>query len=258
MFENKSLRVTLIGKDALIDSESQIKALEYLEMRSVNWKNKVNLVIKKPIGFKEMIKYLADFKRKKLVILPNIVDNSGFLFLQLLRTGIPVISSALDCFLEMTQQVDHEIFFKPNDKLDLSLKLVQSLKRGILIARPSNSAANIGHQWRQLLNEMQNFPSLPEPNFETLIKNYRESSTPLVTVVLVHHDRHNYLKQVIESLEKQSFSNFELILVDDGSNDPESIRLLSDFSWSWWQERPWKVLREPNRYLGAARNTGGL
>jgi len=80
---------------------------------------------------------------------------------------------------------------------------------------------------------------------------------PPVTVVLVHHNRHNFLKQAIESLETQTFSNFELILVDDGSTDPEAIKYLSDLSWQWWQERSWKVLREPNKYLGAARNTGG-
>jgi O-antigen biosynthesis protein len=79
---------------------------------------------------------------------------------------------------------------------------------------------------------------------------------PLVTVVLVHHNRHKLLKQAIDSLYAQTYKNLEVILVDDGSTDPTSLDYLNEIAWKWWEERGWKVLREPNRYLGAARNTG--
>lgn len=119
------------------------------------------------------------------------------------------------------------------------------------------SKSSIEMQWRQIISDILSVPSRPFVDLSLKLAPFMDSEIPLVTVVLVHHDRHNYLKQAIESLEAQKFTNFELIVVDDGSNDPDSIRYLSDLSWSWWQEKPWKVLREPNRYLGAARNTGG-
>lgn len=97
----------------------------------------------------------------------------------------------------------------------------------------------------------------PSENFSLAkTKDPSDPSAPLITIVMTHYNRHKLLQQAIESLEKQTFKDYEVILVDDGSTDPEAIKFLSDLSWVWWQERAWKVLREPNRYLGAARNTG--
>ena len=44
--------------------------------------------------------------------------------------------------------------------------------------------------------------------------------------------------------------------MDDGSTDKESIRILEELTWGWWESKGWKVFREKNKYLGAARNTG--
>ena len=74
----------------------------------------------------------------------------------------------------------------------------------------------------------------------------------------MHHNRVQLLKQAIASLESQTYTNFEVILVDDGSTDPEAIDFLNDIAWKWWEQRGWKVLKERNNYLGAARNAGGM
>ncbi|KAL3895327.1 MAG: hypothetical protein SGCHY_004764, partial [Lobulomycetales sp.] len=79
---------------------------------------------------------------------------------------------------------------------------------------------------------------------------------PLVTVVLVHHNRGELLKQAVRSIEAQTYPNIEVVLVDDGSTDKESLRILEDLTWGWWESKGWKVIREKNKYLGAARNTG--
>jgi cellulose synthase/poly-beta-1,6-N-acetylglucosamine synthase-like glycosyltransferase len=83
------------------------------------------------------------------------------------------------------------------------------------------------------------------------------NDNPLVSVVLVHHNRHILLQEAIASLEKQTYKHFEIVLVDDGSTDPEAIAFLNNLAWTWWEKKGWRVIREPNRYLGAARNTGG-
>lgn len=86
------------------------------------------------------------------------------------------------------------------------------------------------------------------------LKNAKKNS--LVSVVLVHHNRANLLKEAIKSIEAQTYPNIEVILVDDGSTDADSIAFLDELAWKWWEEKGWKVVREPNRYLGASRNTG--
>lgn len=84
----------------------------------------------------------------------------------------------------------------------------------------------------------------------------REEEEPLVSVVVVHRNRHHLLKQSIESIEQQTYKNIEVILVDDGSTDADSIAYLNELAWKWWETKGWRVLRKSNRYLGAARNTG--
>ena len=79
---------------------------------------------------------------------------------------------------------------------------------------------------------------------------------PLVSIVLVHHNRPHLLKFAVESIEAQTYKNLEVILVDDGSTDPESVAYLNELAWTWWESKGWRVLRKSNRYLGAARNTG--
>ena len=42
---------------------------------------------------------------------------------------------------------------------------------------------------------------------------------PLVTVYITNHNYGGYIKESIESVLNQSFKNFELIIIDDGSKD---------------------------------------
>ena len=79
------------------------------------------------------------------------------------------------------------------------------------------------------------------------------SDTPLVSVCLVHHDRPTYLARALESLESQDYASYEVVLVDDGSTDPEAIAYLDELAPRFAQ-RGWTLVRQENRYLGAARN----
>lgn len=53
---------------------------------------------------------------------------------------------------------------------------------------------------------------------------------PLITVYLPTHNRLELLKRAVSSVQMQSFSNFELIVVDDGSTDktPEWLKMASE------------------------------
>lgn len=77
---------------------------------------------------------------------------------------------------------------------------------------------------------------------------------PLVSVCLVHFNRPRLLQQALDSLRGQDYHNFEVILVDDGSTDPEALTTLQQLETEF-TARGWRLLRQQNRYLGAARNT---
>ena len=56
------------------------------------------------------------------------------------------------------------------------------------------------------------------------------SKLPLVTIYITNFNYGRYIKQSIESVLNQSFKDFELIIIDDGSSDnsKETIRLYED------------------------------
>ena len=73
-------------------------------------------------------------------------------------------------------------------------------------------------------------------------------ATP-VSVIIPTHNRAGFLAQAIDSVLSQTYANFELIVVDDGSTD-ETQELLASYG------KPLISLRQENRGPAAARNTG--
>lgn len=74
----------------------------------------------------------------------------------------------------------------------------------------------------------------------------------LVSVIVPVFNVENFIDVCVESLIKQSYSNIEIILVDDGSTD-SSARLCD--KWATVDTRI-KVIHQANGGLSAARNTG--
>ena len=72
---------------------------------------------------------------------------------------------------------------------------------------------------------------------------------PLVSVIIPTFNRANVIKRAVISVLNQTFSDFECIVVDDGSTD-ETDFVLSEFSSKI------RVVKTENRGVAAARNFG--
>lgn len=78
--------------------------------------------------------------------------------------------------------------------------------------------------------------------------------TPLVSMIVPVYNVASYLSQCLESIMKQTYSNFELILVDDGSTD-NSGNLCDEFR-SRTSLQSIIVIHKENGGLSSARNAG--
>lgn len=74
-------------------------------------------------------------------------------------------------------------------------------------------------------------------------------AVPRVSVLVPCYNLGAYLDEAVESVLAQTFQDFEILVVDDGSTDPATIQLLDGY------ERPkTTIYRTSNRGLAAARN----
>ena len=75
---------------------------------------------------------------------------------------------------------------------------------------------------------------------------------PLVSIVMPVYNAEKYIEETLFSLKMQTYHNFEVICVDDGSSD-ESLSILK--KWANNDSRI-KILTQKNQYAGVARNNG--
>ena len=76
---------------------------------------------------------------------------------------------------------------------------------------------------------------------------------PLVSVCITHYKRNKHLDIVLNALLRQTYDKFEVIVVDDGSDDTESRQYLNSLQ-DRYKKLDLKVYIQENSYLGAARN----
>ena len=74
----------------------------------------------------------------------------------------------------------------------------------------------------------------------------------MLSVIVPVYNVQKYLDQCVESVLKQTYTDFEVILVDDGSTD-NSGKMCDD--WAQKDDRI-KVVHQKNQGLSGARNTG--
>src|SRR5262245_34163432 len=80
------------------------------------------------------------------------------------------------------------------------------------------------------------------------------SVMPLVSVIIPCYNHGRYLPEAVASLVAQTFPNWEIVIVDDGSTDDSAAvaeQLIERYS-----ERSICLLRQHNQGLSASRNNG--
>jgi glycosyltransferase involved in cell wall biosynthesis len=74
---------------------------------------------------------------------------------------------------------------------------------------------------------------------------------PAVSVIVPCYNLGAYLEEAVDSVHAQTYQDFEIIIVNDGSTDPDTNRLLTGY-----RKAKTRVIQSDNRGLSAARNLG--
>ncbi|MGI9462116.1 MAG: glycosyltransferase family A protein [Alphaproteobacteria bacterium] len=78
------------------------------------------------------------------------------------------------------------------------------------------------------------------------------SKKPVVSVIIPNFNHGNFIAMAIESILKQTFQNFELIIIDDGSTD-NSLSVIKQYMK---QDKRIRLYQQTNQGEAAARNRG--
>ncbi|MCL5126068.1 MAG: glycosyltransferase [Deltaproteobacteria bacterium] len=120
---------------------------------------------------------------------------------------------------------------------------------------------NINHSSVMMLDGIK--PGLPlqcPGNKESVIDSNQNQGTqeskskPLVSICVAHFNDGNNLIHLLKSIEQSDYENFEVIVVDDGSTDIESLRIIETLE-SEYASESWRfILKEENESIGPTRN----
>ena len=74
----------------------------------------------------------------------------------------------------------------------------------------------------------------------------------MISVIIPVYNVENYLRQCLDSILNQTYTDFEVICVNDGSTD-NSLNILNEYAQ---KDSRIKVISQKNKGLSGARNTG--
>ncbi|MBI3664815.1 MAG: glycosyltransferase [Acidobacteria bacterium] len=82
------------------------------------------------------------------------------------------------------------------------------------------------------------------------------ANRPLVTIGIPCHNYGRFLRECIASIAASTFQDFEIIVVNDGSTDPDTLAVLAELEQSPPPGIRFRVVHQENQGLAAARNKG--
>ncbi len=104
-----------------------------------------------------------------------------------------------------------------------------------------NQKYNVESKWVNLFSKKQ-------------VPVYREKSIyPKVSVCMAYYNHGQYLTAAVESLATNTYPNFEVIIVNDGSTDPDSIQVFENLK-NKYRKNNFIFISKENEYLGKTRN----
>ena len=93
---------------------------------------------------------------------------------------------------------------------------------------------------------------LPQRSF----KEQPEDKQPLVSVIVPYFNMHDYIDETLQSVFEQTYTHWEIIIVNDGSTQDAAIQKLATLKQLYKDSPRIKILHKINGGLGSARNHG--
>ena len=242
--QQQNLKVTFLGKFSIVEGKHVLNYI-YDYLKAIPFEIRVLPIL----NHDEAISYLKN--HSCVAFICSVADNSPLTVLECLYHKIPFVASAVGGIPELIAEEYHDSVLFDLHPVDIAQKMNNILLAGHCIIPPKINQSNWNIPvWIEALNTMKSIVSSKQNEHSEIQKETLESE---VTVCITHYNREEYLRKTFEGLRQQTFKNFEVIVVDDGSNDLSALEYLNEIAEG--KELPHcQVLYQENRFVGAARN----
>lgn len=260
-------RIVLVGGYQHMHVPEGCTAREFIELKYGAYIKAGLIELKGALEQPEAMKLI---QRANVVVVPSLVDNLPYTVLESMCYARVVLASKQGGHREIINHGRNGFLFDHNIPRDFSNKLKEIMaldeQQHKLIGLEAAgdiithfSSAKIYNEKIAVIEELIKkdttpsvFPFTRLRNFKS--KEYENSSTEAikVSVVVPYFNLGAYIDATISSINNSTYSNIEIIIVNDGSTDRASVDKLKEYD----EQKNIHVVNTENRGLAQARNTG--
>jgi glycosyltransferase involved in cell wall biosynthesis len=174
-----------------------------------------------------------------LVVVPSLFENCPYVVQELASHRVKLLASNVGGIPEL---IDSANLFEPTVKhLSLSLQRFIDDSKSI----PACTAKDPSHSQNRMWLEF----------FDNKVEKQTKNKVELpITIIVAHFNQARFLKESLDSIRSLDYSNFHVIVIDDGSS-PEETREFDLISRSFNYSN-FKFIRQKNSDVGFTRNRG--
>lgn len=260
-------KVKIIGGDVKLESKGTFIG-EELKKKYAKYIESGNLEMLAPIPHLDLIPHILSATS---VTIPSLYENFPNTCIYSMWLGKPVLVSKSGGQAEMVQESGKNgIIFDWDKEGDFEEKLEQ------LLNMSDEELQTMGNNAKTRINKLCNMETnlkLRREFFEEVIRNKNkqkdkfpfveempkdeytkvyEGEKDLLSVVIPYYNLGKTLPETIESIKETEYKKYEIIIVNDGSTDQESIDVLKQYE----NDEKIRIINIKNKGLANARNVG--
>lgn len=194
----------------------------------------------------ECVAYLSKH-RKSVVVLPSVAETLGYVAIECLGMGLNVIGADTGAFSEVFASEDRLFKNQPGSMAD---KICAAFAGELPPPASKYRAEEARVGWQRIFDKCF---ACAEDRSASVPAEF--SAPEKVTVCIPYYNYGRYIRQQVDSIWIQTHQNFEVIMIDDGSTDPHSIRVFDELEAELGKEGGrFRFVRQTNKGLSHARN----
>ncbi len=209
------------------------------------------------------------------VVIFDVFDAPGFVPIRAKKTGLDFENVLLASWLRTCHKFQRDQLFETPSSL-LQLRILQQLdfaeryccEKSDLIIRHTIAIFEwaLKQKWGMDSNKaippnefdavgpLQVTDKWPLNNLMQVGKSQEAKPNPLVSICVAHFNDGQNLSYLLKSIDENDYQDFEVIVVDDGSTDEESLSVIKSLM-AKYASNSWRfILKEENESIGPTRN----